>query len=139
MQPAAADVHTPAVPGHPYQVKTAQYRKMSNAAPRSLFSNRPPFCRIASAVLGIAAIAGASVLFDARNAGVQAQTLIAPGSKAASPQPRADEHANALGYKHAKKQSNACSDFGLGFVQLPGTDACVRIGGGVTIGGTTSR
>ena len=37
---------------------------------------------------------------------------------------------------HAGDHSNACSSFGAGFVQVPGTDACVKVGGSVTVEGT---
>jgi hypothetical protein len=37
---------------------------------------------------------------------------------------------------HAGERSNACSSFGAGFVQVPGTDACVKVGGSVTVEGT---
>jgi hypothetical protein len=38
---------------------------------------------------------------------------------------------------HAGDRSNACGSFGAGFVQLPGTDACVKVGGTVTVEGTS--
>jgi hypothetical protein len=53
-----------------------------------------------------------------------AQTLIAPNPKgssspvAAKPEP--------------KKPVSSCSAFGAGFVAIPGTDGCVKIGGSVT-------
>ncbi|HEY2527980.1 MAG TPA: porin [Xanthobacteraceae bacterium] len=53
-----------------------------------------------------------------------AQTLTAPNPKgwsspvAAKPEP--------------KKQVRSCSAFGAGFVAIPGTDGCVKIGGSVT-------
>ena len=42
---------------------------------------------------------------------------------------------------HAKSPSSArmksCSLYGAGFVNVPGTDACIKIGGYVTVEGTT--
>ena len=32
------------------------------------------------------------------------------------------------------RQPSSCSEFGAGFVRAPGSDTCVRIGGGVDIG-----
>ena len=44
--------------------------------------------------------------------------------------------------KAAKSQAarvKACSAFGPGFVNVPGTDACVKIGGWVTVEGSVRR
>lgn len=38
----------------------------------------------------------------------------------------------------AAKRGNACAAFGPGFVQVEGTDTCMRIGGAVSIGGGVS-
>jgi hypothetical protein len=43
-----------------------------------------------------------------------------PGRPATAPKPQPNVHAHA------------CSAFGVGFVQVPGTDACVKLGGFVT-------
>jgi len=58
-------------------------------------------------------------------AGAAAQTLINPNPKT-TPPPRPPIKAPAAG------RSEACSGFGAGFVRVPGTDACLKIGGGVT-------
>lgn len=34
----------------------------------------------------------------------------------------------------ARPQSTSCSEFGAGFVRMPGSDSCIRFGGGVGIG-----
>jgi hypothetical protein len=65
--------------------------------------------------------------------GVIAQTLIEPNSRPKLSQPSGS----------AKPQSalrtKACSGFGAGFVQIPGTDTCVKIGGFVTMEGTVNH
>jgi hypothetical protein len=62
--------------------------------------------------------------------GVAAQTLTTPKPKTdLMPAPGTAE-------SHAGERSNACSSFGAGFVQVPGTDACVKVGGTVTVEGT---
>lgn len=32
------------------------------------------------------------------------------------------------------RQTSSCSEFGPGFVRAPGSDSCVRIGGGIDVG-----
>jgi hypothetical protein len=39
----------------------------------------------------------------------------------------------------ARPQANSCAQFGAGFVRLPGSDSCVRMGGGVDVGVGGSR
>lgn len=34
----------------------------------------------------------------------------------------------------SRSQRSACSEFGPGFVRMPGSDSCIRFGGGVGIG-----
>ena len=58
-------------------------------------------------------------------AGASAQTLTNPDPKPAPP-------LRAPAKSHAQERAKACPAFGAGFVQLPGTDACVKIGGSVT-------
>ena len=41
--------------------------------------------------------------------------------------------------KSAAARAKACSAFGPGFVNVPGTDACVKIGGWVTVEGSARR
>ena len=60
--------------------------------------------------------------------GAIAQTLIEPNSKPKSQPPGSAKPQPGL-------RTKACSAFGAGFVQLPGTDTCVKIGGFVTIDG----
>jgi len=58
-----------------------------------------------------------------------AQTLTDPHTKVFSP------HAKSLPTARMK----SCSLFGAGFVNVPGTDACIKIGGYVTVEGTTKQ
>lgn len=72
-----------------------------------------------------------TVALMAMSAAVWAQTLVAPNVKAkavASPPATKSQSAG---------RAKACTGFGAGFVQLPGTDACVKVGGTVTVEGTS--
>jgi len=81
----------------------------------------------------IAAVAGTFGLFASS---VCAQTLADPSPPAKRSPPSAVQH-NAKAKPAA--QVKTCSDYGAGFVNVPGTDTCVRIGGGVTAEGSTFR
>lgn len=61
---------------------------------------------------------------------VAAQTLTAP-----NPQPKSHPPPAAAKSSSAERMKS-CSAYGAGFVQIPGSDACVKIGGFVTIEGT---
>lgn len=37
------------------------------------------------------------------------------------------------------RQATSCAQFGAGFVRVPGSDSCVRLGGGIDVGVGTSR
>lgn len=37
------------------------------------------------------------------------------------------------------RQATPCAQFGAGFVRVPGSDSCVRLGGGIDVGVGTSR
>lgn len=56
-------------------------------------------------------------------AGAAAQTLTDPKT-APPPHPSAKSQ--------AAERTDACRSFGAGFVRIPGTGACVKIGGGAT-------
>jgi len=80
----------------------------------------------------------AAVLLVAVSAsGAAAQTLTdpAPPAKWSSPAKAPTSNATA----NAKEFAKACSTFGPGFVNVPGTDACVKIGGWVTVEGSARR
>ena len=55
-----------------------------------------------------------------------AQTLTDPNPRPTAPPPAAPAKSQAT------ERAKSCSAFGAGFVQIPGTDACVKIGGFVT-------
>jgi hypothetical protein len=80
-----------------------------------------------------AAIVALITLSEAAGSGVIAQTLVEPNPKPKLSQPPGS----------AKQQSGlrtkSCSAFGAGFVQLPGTDTCVKVGGFVTTESTVNR
>jgi hypothetical protein len=65
----------------------------------------------------------------ATGANLHAQTLANP-----NPQTRAP----ATTAQPENKQPKSCPAYGPGFVQVPGTDACVKVGGSVRVQGTGS-
>jgi hypothetical protein len=64
------------------------------------------------------------------SSGVIAQTLVEPKPKTSQPA--------ALAKSQPAPRRKSCSAFGAGFVPVPGTDTCVKIGGYVTIDGTVN-
>ena len=79
-----------------------------------------------------AAIAVAAALFVVIGSDVGAQTLTNPNPPAPSrPPPPAKPDTSA----HVK----SCSAYGAGYVNIPGTDTCVKVGGSVTVGGSVGR
>jgi hypothetical protein len=74
----------------------------------------------------------AMTLCQAGTSGAIAQTLIEPNPTPKSQAPRLAKPQPAL-------RTKACSGFGAGFIQLPGTDTCVKIGGFVTVEGGVNR
>lgn len=82
----------------------------------------------------LAAAAAAAMLICGAASGVAAQALTDPHPAAKwSPRTLAKPRANA-------QAKNPCTGFGAGFVNVPGTDACVKVGGWVTMeGGTAGR
>ncbi len=80
-----------------------------------------------------AAIVMAITLTVTLGKGTSAQTLIDPGSQAAHLRP-------PLAAKPRKSTNvKSCSEYGAGFVNLPGTGACIKIGGSVTVESAGSR
>src|SRR5262249_8052424 len=67
------------------------------------------------------------------NSGVVAQTLVEPNSKPKLSQP------SGLAKSQPAPRTKSCSSFGVGFVQVPGTTACVKIGGAVTVEGVANH
>ena len=72
-------------------------------------------------------------LSEAASSGAIAQTLMEPNPKPKLSQP------SGLAKPQSGLRTKSCSGFGAGFVQVPGTDTCVKIGGYVTMEGTLNR
>jgi porin-like protein len=90
-------------------------------------------CRIVSApACAVGHVIGAVLLVALTVSGASAQTLSEPAPPAKWSPPSSAAKSKA---EHAK----ACSAFGPGFVNVPGTDACVKIGGWVTVEGSARR
>jgi hypothetical protein len=62
-----------------------------------------------------------------------AQTLTNPNAPQWSPPHQAATH------REATRPKKSCKQFGAGFVAVAGTDACVKIGGWVTVEGGAGR
>jgi hypothetical protein len=86
---------------------------------------RSVFCARVAAVTVTSAVALSS--------GVGAQTLVEPNSKPKSSQP------SGLAKSQLAPRTKSCSSFGAGFVQIAGTDTCVKIGGYVTMESTVNH
>jgi uncharacterized membrane-anchored protein len=85
----------------------------------------------ARTVRAVAMLAVTVMLAVVAGAGVAAQTLTDPNPKThSSPTPGTVKSLPA-------QRAKACGTYGDGFVQVPGTGACVKIGGAVTVEGTT--
>jgi hypothetical protein len=64
--------------------------------------------------------------------GVGAQTLTDPNPPAPlRPPPAAKPDTSA--------RVKSCSAYGAGYANIPGTDACVKVGGSVTVGGSVNQ
>jgi Porin subfamily len=79
----------------------------------------------------VAVVAAASLLIAASGSGLVAQTLTGPNQRTPSPPPDVVKSPPA-------GKAKSCSAFGAGFVNVPGTDACVKIGGSVDAGVSAS-
>lgn len=89
--------------------------------------------RLGRSVLGaIAVVVVAIVPASLPRSTVFAQTLTDPNPSAKWTPP-------ASAKTKAAEPAKRCSAFGAGFVNVPGTDACVKVGGWVTIEGSASR
>ena len=82
------------------------------------------FRAIAAAMTVMVAVVAAS--------GVCAQTLIEPNSKPKLSQPSGPAKSKLV------RRTKSCSAFGAGFVQIPGTDTCVKIGGYISTEGAVN-
>jgi hypothetical protein len=79
----------------------------------------------------LAVVAATSLPIAASGSGVVAQTLTGPNQRPPSPPPDVAKSSPAAKVK-------SCSAFGAGFVNVPGTDACIKIGGSVDAGVSVS-
>jgi len=80
---------------------------------------------------GAAPIAMAATLSVTISAGAGAQTLTNPNPPPSRPPPAVKPDTSA----HVK----SCGAYGPGYVNIPGTDACVKVGGSVTVGGSVNQ
>ena len=83
--------------------------------------------RMASVVMAIA------LLTALNSSGAVAQTLTNPNPKPSAPPPTATTKSRPTA--HLK----TCSMYGPGFMAVPGSDMCIKVGGGVTVEGTSHR
>ena len=67
-----------------------------------------------------------------------AQTLLEPNPKGELNSTKPSQPPGSAKQKSGLR-TNACSAFGAGFVQLPGTDTCVKVGGFVTMESTVNH
>jgi Porin subfamily len=79
-----------------------------------------------------AAIAVAAALSVAIGSDAGAQTLTNPNPPAPSRPPPAAKPDTSANVK-------SCSAYGAGYVNIPGTDTCVKVGGSVSVGGSVGR
>jgi hypothetical protein len=85
-------------------------------------------CPSAGKILRAAAITAAVVMPAAVVASsVAAQTLAEP-----SPTTKSSGR-GAIAQAPAREHATACATYGAGFVQMPGSDACIKLGGYVTM------
>ena len=82
-------------------------------------------------VLGVLAVTIA--LAVAVRSGAIAQTVVEPNSKPKLSQPPGPAKSQPA------PRSRSCSSFGAGFVQIAGTDTCVKIGGFITTEGAVNH
>jgi hypothetical protein len=83
-------------------------------------------------VHGLAAAAAIALIVTIES-NAAAQTLTAPNLPARQSAPP------AAAQPGPNKHVNSCAQFGPGFVTLPGSDVCVKIGGSVNVQGTSRR
>jgi hypothetical protein len=86
-------------------------------------------CRL---MLHSAAAVAAATLAVTLGDGAGAQTLADPSPQRAPSRPLAAK-------PDTKAKLKSCGAYGAGFVNVPGTDACVKFGGSVTVGADRGR
>ena len=75
-------------------------------------------------------VAAAAVIAALSSSRTPAQTLTDPYPKPSAPPPATTKSRPTA---HVKN----CIIYGQGFMAMPGTDTCIKIGGGVTVEGTS--
>jgi hypothetical protein len=90
-----------------------------------------PIARAPAHTAFLAVIVAIVPVLVAETSGTAAQTLTEPNPPSKSPPPTA----NSAAAKHLK----TCPQYGAGFVQIPGSDACIKVGGYVTIDAVSRR
>jgi hypothetical protein len=70
-----------------------------------------------------AVVVAASVVAALLASAAAAQTLTDPTPKQKAPQPP------SAAKEHASAPLKTCAAYGAGFMQVPGTDACIKVGG----------
>ena len=78
-------------------------------------------------------VAAVAVMTALSSSGAAAQTLTDPNPKPSAPPPPTTTKSRPTA--HVKN----CSIYGPGFMAMPGTDTCIKIGGGITVEGTSRR
>jgi hypothetical protein len=81
---------------------------------------------------GFLSAAASALLMGLAASNAAAQTLTDPNAPKWSPHSAAKHH-------EAAQRKKSCKQFGAGFVAVAGTDACVKIGGWMTVEGGTGR
>jgi len=82
---------------------------------------------------GFPLAAAAALLMGLAASNATAQTLTNPNGPNWSPSHPAAKH------NEATRPKKSCKQFGAGFVAVPGSDTCVKIGGWVTVETSTGR
>jgi hypothetical protein len=89
-----------------------------------------PIGRVTARAAGCAPLLAVFFVFSSAALG---QTLTEPGPPAKwSPPP-------VTAKAQPDRRAKSCRAYGAGFVNVPGTDACVKVGGWVTIEGSMNR
>jgi len=78
-------------------------------------------------------VAATTMLAVVITSAVVAQTLTDPNSRTKMSSPQVPAKSQPTG------RVKSCNIYGSGFVNVPGTDACVKIGGYVTVEGTSKQ
>ena len=90
-------------------------------------NNRIVFVPVAAVVRTVAIMVAATIIAAAATSGVVAQT---PPSPTGTPKAPPRSFATPDVTKTAPvKQTRSCSSYGEGFVNVPGTDTCIKAGG----------